>query len=1526
MKDCMRKLKKTLAVILCLCVATWPAASAEDNAGHTHGTALTADRVTIGATGTYYLGEDICLQQTLKISGDGVEVKLCLNGHSLTAASGTYVIEVGSGASLSILDCYTPETHGTLTHEYWYSYYDSSLSDPADGYWKDTAEGGCILGYTSAGNTRQGVNVNGGSVTMYGGTIAGCKSSTRGGGVYVRNNGSFTMYGGAIEHNYAKSTGGGICVYQGSVIICSGHVESNTAIQAGGGVYVMPYCSLYMEGGNIDGNIQGTASSMDSYGGGGVYLMAYASFELAGGSISGNSSNTGGGGVYVAPLAELRLSGDVTISGNRKGEQADNVSLYHKQNSAPGVVLSGALAETAEIGLNDTKETLDDPITVVTADSGYCSEVSAADFSRFSSDDSTRSLFLQDGKIQLRTGRAHAVCGAACDHEIAHEQAVFLPMDESFTGGALASGSYYLTKDIALTEPILVSGEGTIVNLCLEGRELQNKSGYVIQVTKGAKLNLCDCYDAATHPGEEYAHSSTNPYIFTTTSFYGGALNGNTGHTAVSGGVRVDGGEMYLFGGVIGGASQNGGVNVINGGTFEMYGGSVIQCYKKGNGGGIYADKNSNFRMYGGTVANNYAGQYGGGIYAEDGFTLSGETYITGNTARTFTTASNIYVPNGKYISVTGTVIGQMGVTMERDGVFTTGGGAESRSAFQADAPNGVYVEAVNGELAIEKYGVAIQPTAKSVTVTMKSPEHVASYQWYEMMPGEPKTLTGAMTGEYWDVDSFDLKNGDTLRVTELPDGASGVSLMRLVENADGESVPETAASDYEPEDGAYCVAAPAEGKYILRILFTADGPNGTDGSVTVQKFAIGNAAAGQTLPSYTGREGWRLCKATYDDNVTVIYSDPVWAADHRHEGSTDVYTPLTGDGSGGLRIGDGGFNASTELEAGKYFLPADLTLEEPLTITGGTVELCLNEHMLKNNNGSAIIVESDAELVICTCGDGANSILSGGAENGGGIDSAGNLTLRNITLKDCVASGCGGGIYAAGGEVLLDHCVFSGCSAGDNGGGVYLEGTAVIDGGSYTGGSADGKGGGIYVTGSGELTLAGTVTIYENFCTDGTPANLYLEKNSEGIVRIALTEDFSGSKIGVGAETVGVFTSGATEDALEQFSVDEKGFHLSQYSDSELAISAYAITKQPTSSSNTVEVNWPQEASFQWYTATAETVSDESDSRYDAETKLWNPDEKGECFTLFFTKGQTIIITPQNELNEDTAVLWNGVALEAKNGAFTVYISQDDQYTLSLMLPESTGDASKFSAVVYTVGGVVSGATEATISAGAGTYICLVKWPDGTELWSDFLTIERKDSTSTLPEVPISVWPVFEDVPEDAWYSEDVRFAYETGIMEGTAKALFSPNAELTRGMAATLLWRMAGRSETKQETTFEDVEKGQYYYKAVCWAQEVGAILGINNLRFAPGEPVTREQFAAMLYRYAGRPETDGDLDAFCDANDVSDYAHPALIWAVEERIVYGKGNKTLDPCGHATRAEVAAILRRYLGIVDAEKETGT
>lgn len=194
----------------------------------------------------------------------------------------------------------------------------------------------------------------------------------------------------------------------------------------------------------------------------------------------------------------------------------------------------------------------------------------------------------------------------------------------------------------------------------------------------------------------------------------------------------------------------------------------------------------------------------------------------------------------------------------------------------------------------------------------------------------------------------------------------------------------------------------------------------------------------------------------------------------------------------------------------------------------------------------------------------------------------------------------------------------------------------------------------------------------------------------------------------------------------------------------------------------------------------------------------------------------------------------------------------------------------------------------------------------------------EVEIAAAFVPEggIPAEDLP-FADVHQNDWFYDAVQFVYGEGMMNGTAENLFSPEQTTTRGMIVTILYRLEGEPDA-EGNPFADVAENAYYKDAISWAAANHIAGGYGNGRFGPDDSITREQLAAILYRYADYKGIDtaasGDLSAFADGSSASEWAAAALAWAVEKGVMNGKGSGVLDPAGTAIRAESAQMLMNF------------
>lgn len=187
---------------------------------------------------------------------------------------------------------------------------------------------------------------------------------------------------------------------------------------------------------------------------------------------------------------------------------------------------------------------------------------------------------------------------------------------------------------------------------------------------------------------------------------------------------------------------------------------------------------------------------------------------------------------------------------------------------------------------------------------------------------------------------------------------------------------------------------------------------------------------------------------------------------------------------------------------------------------------------------------------------------------------------------------------------------------------------------------------------------------------------------------------------------------------------------------------------------------------------------------------------------------------------------------------------------------------------------------------------------------------VEKTEETETIS---------FLDVKKSDWFYEAVSYAVENGLMSGMSEDIFAPNTPLTREMLAVVLYNVEEQPESTEANTFTDVKGNMWYTDAILWANENGIVAGYDNGAYGVGDLITREQFATILYRYAqfkGYDTTQGGMAVreFSDYENISDYARPAMAWAVNAGIMGGMDDGTLMPQGKATRAEAATMLMNF------------
>lgn len=547
-------------------------------------------------------------------------------------------------------------------------------------------------------------------------------------------------------------------------------------------------------------------------------------------------------------------------------------------------------------------------------------------------------------------------------------------------------------------------------------------------------------------------------------------------------------------------------------------------------------------------------------------------------------------------------------------------------------------------------------------------------------------------------------------------------------------------------------------------------------------------------------------------------------------------------------------------------------------------------------NNGS--------EIRSCTARLGGGVYITRSA-NGNGV-----FTLRNGAILSCTADSWGGGVFNAG-AFIMESGTIKGCTAGgdwSSGGGVFNRREFTMRGGRIGEDKTDES----HVYNAADtaavFTISGTAKIYTNVANDsrlnadsgeifGDVTNAI---NSRYGAVIAGTEGVAGSTKFSGAVTNnetgtiagGVFTGSVTNNLGTILGGD--------FSKATLR-GKLAITFDPNNEDN-MQVDWKKEGVL-LIAPTSETTKE----GYTFEGWYYDNNGVNKKWDFKTDKAKyTMTLTAQWKANTSSSGGGGGgttyytLTFETNGGDSMQAIRAARGKTLDLSAYTPMRDGYDFGGW-YADKDLTQRITEIKLSGSKTVYA---------------------DWKKREPDEPDAVKNPFADVNAGDWFYRDVLFSYEKGLMSGMDAAAFAPYANTTRAQIAVIFYRMEGSPAVEGENSFTDVVRGSgtaWFYDAVTWAQQNGIMGGYDNSSFAPNDPITREQLAAIFYRYAqykGYDTTQGGMAIreFDDYESISDYAMSAMAWAVNTGLVKGDSN-LLYPNGTATRAELAAMLHRFV-----------
>ena len=286
----------------------------------------------------------------------------------------------------------------------------------------------------------------------------------------------------------------------------------------------------------------------------------------------------------------------------------------------------------------------------------------------------------------------------------------------------------------------------------------------------------------------------------------------------------------------------------------------------------------------------------------------------------------------------------------------------------------------------------------------------------------------------------------------------------------------------------------------------------------------------------------------------------------------------------------------------------------------------------------------------------------------------------------------------------------------------------------------------------------------------------------------------------------------------------------------------------------------------------------------------------------------------------ESWVVVYGGVEIDEEDDSF---IMPESGVTILAVFARNYTGSGDITLTFKTRGGTEL--EELTVARGSTVDLRgYMSWREGFDFagwYSDGSFMERLDEIKMDGSRTVYAgWEPFDDVGWADWFHDNVVYVYENGLMNGTGAAVFEPDGTVTRGMIVTILHRLEGEPAVNYLMPFADVAEGAWYAEAVRWAASEGIVTGVSETAFAPNDPITREQFAAILWRYAKYKGFDVSIGestnilSYADFGEIGEYAIPALQWACGEGIISGRGEGVLDPRGTATRAEAAAMLQRF------------
>jgi len=1001
---------------------------------------------------------------------------------------------------------------------------------------------------------------------------------------------------------------------------------------------------------------------------------------------------------------------------------------------------------------------------------------------------------------------------------------------------------------------------------------------------------------------------------------------GGGGTVTISGGT-VTAASTGFGAGIGGGGGKGGTMDLIyggSGGTVTIRGGSVAAAGGGGIGGvgvggagigGGYGRAGSAATISGGTVT---ATGGGGGAGIGGGFSGNGGTVtISGGT-----------------ITATGGVGGDGGVGIEGAGI---GGGYGGNGGAVCISGGSIHATAGSSAQTIGKG----QNGSDSGTLQNNGTDAQDVYLTTVTLPGitERTTVSSlkAVIGGTGYSYGFKDTDSDGKLYLYLPLGACSLQMKAdTYSYAASLTVDSTEENTVTANDlSSTNITIDTAGTYVLAGSTTSNkivvngGTKTEPVNITLGGVSIDLSSAGGCAFELQNHSFVNLTLA--DGKTNTLKSGTDYAGLQVPDG-----TALTIGGTGSMSATGNGYGAGIGGNDGK---------------SGGTITI----------NGGSVTAECNGSAGSCGAG------IGGGHNGNGGIITinGGYVTAKCNSSDGNWGAGIGGGMYGSGGIITInggtitakccDGNYFGNCGAGIGGGASGDGGTITIKGGNITascegsgagiGGGGGGNGGAVYISGGSVYAsnLWGiSIGAGLNASDSGT-----LQNNSSAKAPVYLTtmtlRDTAGAAVGntLVSSLIASLNNSAYTYGTRDMQTDSEG-KLYLY----LPENTATIKTQAAENNYVGSVTTTSDAGASLGALTLSSVSGVTPERTNAPVSgsivitfigAMDPSVTG---TVSLNGGAALAGGTWSDGNTVYTVPYSGFLYST---AYTVAVSGFQNAVGNTITADSTHGfttcaAPSYSGTVYYMikstagtGGSISPSGSVSVADG-GDKTYTITASDGYEI-EDVLvdgvsvgtvgsyTFEnvKKAHTITASFAEKKVVNPFTDVENGDWFYDSVMYEYKNGLMNGTASDTFSPNGGMTRGMFVTVLYRLSGDTGS-YSGGFTDVPLGKWYENAVVWASKNGIAGGIGDNKFAPDAGITREQLAVILYRYAKykgydvSAGEDTNILSYQDAFDILDYAYSALQWACGAGIINGN-KKNLNPNGPASRAEVAAMLQRFV-----------